>query len=317
MSASSVLVTGGAGFIGSHVCESYLDAGWEVTALDDLSNGSRGNVPAGVRFVEMDIRSPELAELFQAGRFDVVNHHAAQVDVRVSVARPRDDASINVDGLLNVLEASRRSGVGRVVYISSGGVVYGEQDEVPIEETRGKAPVSPYGVTKLGGEYYLHYYRAVHGMTSVALRYSNVYGPRQDPHGEAGVVAIFARRALQGRPLFVYGDGEQTRDYVYVKDVAAANLLATTVELPDAGTVDDFAFNVGTGRETSVNDLVGRLLEVSEKVAVEHKEARAGEILRSALNVGKLERLGWQRRYDLSSGLAETYRWVAAAENGA
>jgi UDP-glucose 4-epimerase len=203
------LVTGGAGFIGSHVCDAYVSRGWQVTALDDLSNGSLDNVPPGAEFVEMDIRSPELTELFRAGAFDLVNHHAAQVDVRVSVARPRDDASINIDGLLNVLEASRRSGVERVVYVSSGGVVYGEQDDVPIEETREKGPVSPYGVTKLIGEYYLHYYRAVHGMTSVSLRYSNVYGPRQDPQGEAGVVAIFARRALHGHPLFVYGDGEQ------------------------------------------------------------------------------------------------------------
>jgi UDP-glucose 4-epimerase len=311
------LVTGGAGFIGSHVCDAYVSRGWQVTALDDLSNGSLDNVPPGAEFVEMDIRSPELTELFRAGAFDLVNHHAAQVDVRVSVARPRDDASINIDGLLNVLEASRRSGVERVVYVSSGGVVYGEQDDVPIEETREKGPVSPYGVTKLIGEYYLHYYRAVHGMTSVSLRYSNVYGPRQDPQGEAGVVAIFARRALHGHPLFVYGDGEQTRDYVYVKDVAAANLLASTIELPDVGAVDDFAFNVGTGRETSVNDLVGRLLEVSEEVAVEHKEPRAGELLRSALDVAKLERIGWQRKYDLTDGLAETYSWVVASENGA
>ena len=312
-----VLVTGGAGFIGSHVCEAYMSAGWEVTALDDLSNGSRENVPAGAAFVEMDIRSPELAELFRAEGFDLINHHAAQVDVRVSVARPRDDASINVDGFLNVLEASRRSRVQRVIYISSGGVVYGEPDEVPIEETREKAPVSPYGVTKLTGEYYLQYYRAVHGLASVSLRYSNVYGPRQDPHGEAGVVAIFARRALRGRPLLVYGDGEQTRDYVYVKDVAAANLLASTIELPADGGIDDFAFNVGTGRETSVNDLVGRLLEVSEEVAVEHREPRAGEVRKSALDVAKLEAIGWERRYDLTEGLAETYRWVVASETGA
>ena len=308
------MVTGGAGFIGSHVSEAYLADGWEVTALDDLSGGRRENVADGAEFVEMDIRSPELPELLRQRRFDVVNHHAAQVDVRVSVASPRDDASINVDGLLNVLEACRRSGVERVVYVSSGGVVYGESDEVPIEETRAKAPVSPYGVSKLTGEQYLHYYRVVQGMPSVSLRYSNVYGPRQSPHGEAGVVAIFSRRAMHGQPLIVYGDGEQTRDYVYVKDVARANLVTSTLELEDVGTLDDFAFNVGTGTETSVNELVGRIIEISGHAEVERQEARAGELLRNALDVRKLKSTGWSPGYSLTEGLSETYDWIAAAE---
>ncbi len=312
-----VLVTGGAGFIGSHVAEAYLAEGWEVTALDDLSSGKRENVAEGVEFVEMDIRSPELPDLLRRRRFDVVNHHAAQVDVRVSVARPRDDASINVDGLLNVLEACRRSGVGRVVYVSSGGVVYGEPEDLPVEETRAKAPASPYGVSKLAGEQYLDYYRVVQSMPSVSLRYSNVYGPRQNPHGEAGVVAIFSQRAIRGRPLIVYGDGEQTRDYVYVKDVARANLVASTLELEDAGTLDDFAFNVGTGIETSVNDLVGRIIEIEGHAEVERQEARTGELLRSALDVRKLESTGWSAEYSLTEGLSETYGWVAAAEGGA
>lgn len=310
----SVVVTGGAGFIGSHVCDAYLAAGWEVTALDDLSSGRRENVPVGATFVEMDIRSPELPELFRERRFDLVNHHAAQIDVRVSVARPRADASINVDGLLNVLEAARRSGVGRVVYISSGGVVYGESDDLPIEETRAKAPVSPYGVSKLTGELYLCYYRAVHQMQSVALRYANVYGPRQSPHGEAGVVAIFARQAMHGDPLIVYGDGEQTRDYVYVKDVAAANLLVSTAEVADGTTLDDFAFNVGTGTETTVNELVGQIAEIAGRVEVERQPARVGEVLRSSLDPRKLGKVGWSRQYSLSAGLAETYEWVAAAD---
>lgn len=312
-----VLVTGGAGFIGSHVSDAYLAEGWEVTALDDLSSGRRENVPAGTELVEMDIRSPELPEFLRQRRFDVVNHHAAQVDVRVSVANPRHDASINVDGLLNLLEASRRSGVERIVYISSGGVVYGEPEELPIEETRAKGPESPYGVSKLTGELYLDYYRAVHGMASVSLRYSNVYGPRQNPHGEAGVVAIFARRAMHGTPLIVYGDGEQTRDYVYVKDVAQANLLASTLELPERGSLDDFAFNVGTGVETSVNELVGRIIEISGHVEVERQEARTGELLRSALDVSKLESAGWSPGYSLAEGLSETYAWVAASEERA
>jgi len=312
-----VLVTGGAGFIGSHVSEAYLAEGWEVTALDDLSSGRRENVAEGAEFVEMDIRSPELPELLRRRRFDVVNHHAAQIDVRASVASPRDDASINVDGLLNVLEACRRSAVERVVYVSSGGVVYGEPDDLPIAEARAKAPVSPYGVTKLTGELYLDYYRIVQGMRSVSLRYSNVYGPRQNPHGEAGVVAIFSRRAIQGRPLIVYGEGEQTRDYVYVKDVARANLVASTLELEDVGTLDDFAFNVGTGIETSVNDLVGRIIEISGHAEVERQEARAGELLRSALDVRKLKSTGWSPECSLTEGLSETYAWVAAAEGSA
>jgi UDP-glucose 4-epimerase len=312
-----VLVTGGAGFIGSHVSDAYLAEGWDVTVLDDLSSGKRENVAEGAEFIEMDIRSPELPELLRRSRFDVVNHHAAQIDVRVSVASPRDDASINVDGLLNVLEACRRSAVGRVVYVSSGGVVYGEPDDLPVEETRAKAPASPYGVTKLTGELYLDYYRAVQGMPSVALRYSNVYGPRQNPHGEAGVVAIFSRQAMHGRPLIVYGDGEQTRDYVYVKDVASANIVASTLELDDAGTLDDFAFNVGTGTETSVNDLVGRIIEISGHAEVERQEARAGEILRSALDVRKLKGAGWSPEYSLTEGLSETYAWVAAADGSA
>ncbi len=312
-----VLVTGGAGFIGSHVSEAYLAEGWEVIALDDLSSGKRRNVAEGAEFVEMDIRSPELPELLRRRRFDVVNHHAAQVDVRVSVASPRDDASINVDGLLNVLEACRRSGVERVVYVSSGGVVYGEPEDLPIEETRAKAPASPYGVSKLAGEQYLDYYRVVQGMRSVSLRYSNVYGPRQNPHGEAGVVAIFSQRAIHGRPLVVYGDGEQTRDYVYVKDVARANLVASTLELEDAGTLDDFAFNVGTGIETSVNDLVGRIIEISGHAEVERREARAGELLRSALDVHKLKSTGWSPGHSLTEGLSETYAWVAASEGNA
>ncbi|MEJ2338401.1 MAG: NAD-dependent epimerase/dehydratase family protein, partial [Gemmatimonadales bacterium] len=289
----------------------------EVTALDDLSSGKRENVAEGAEFVEMDIRSPELPDLLRRRRFDVVNHHAAQVDVRISVARPRDDASINVDGLLNVLEACRRSGVGRVVYVSSGGVVYGEPEDLPVEETRAKAPASPYGVSKLAGEQYLDYYRVVQSMPSVSLRYSNVYGPRQNPHGEAGVVAIFSQRAIRGRPLIVYGDGEQTRDYVYVKDVARANLVASTLELEDAGTLDDFAFNVGTGIETSVNDLVGRIIEIAGHAEVERQEARTGELLRSALDVRKLESTGWSAEYSLTEGLSETYGWVAAAEGGA
>ncbi|HZD06214.1 MAG TPA: NAD-dependent epimerase/dehydratase family protein, partial [Longimicrobiales bacterium] len=200
-----VLVTGGAGFIGSHVAEAYLARGDRVWVVDDLSSGRRDNVPSEATLLEADIASPELRALFREVRFDVVNHHAAQIDVRVSVADPAEDARTNVLGLLNLLEGVREVGTGRVVYISSGGVLYGEPEVRPTPETADKLPLSPYGVGKLAGEHYLHYYRAVHGLEYVALRYSNVYGPRQDPHGEAGVVAIFCSRLLEDEPLRIFG----------------------------------------------------------------------------------------------------------------
>jgi UDP-glucose 4-epimerase len=315
--ADRVLVTGGAGFIGSHVCEAYRDAGWEVVAVDDLSTGRRANVPEGVEFREMDIRSEVLAELLETGGFRVVNHHAAQIDVRVSVRDPRRDASVNVDGFLNVLESARAGGVQRLIFVSSGGVVYGEPEELPVEETREKDPLSPYGVTKLAGELYLHSYRRVHGLEYVALRYSNVYGPRQDPHGEAGVVAIFSRQLLRGEPLMIYGDGEQTRDYVYVKDVARANLLATTLDPGEGDALDDRAYNVGTGVETSVNELAD-VLESAAGVEAEriHAAPRPGELRRNALDASRLREAGWEPEVSLRQGLAATFASIAGKEEG-
>jgi UDP-glucose 4-epimerase len=309
---SRVLVTGGAGFIGSHLADAYLRRGDEVVVLDSLVHGRRQNVPAGAEFVEMDIRDPRAADLIRERRFDVVNHHAAQMDVRVSVEDPRFDASVNLDGLLNLLEASRQSEVGKFVFVSSGGVVYGEPEQRPTPESAPKQPESPYGVTKLGGEYYLHYYHRVHGMDYVALRYSNVYGPRQDPHGEAGVVAIFSTRLLRGEPLTIFGDGEQTRDYVYVGDVVAANLLLTDAEIPRSIGLDQRAFNVGTGIETSVNDLAATLASASGKPLETHyATARAGELLHSSLDASKLRRLGWAPATDLHTGLGATFEWIA------
>ncbi len=307
-----VLVTGGAGFVGSHVCDAHLAAGWEVTAVDDLSSGRRENVPEGAELVELDIRSPALRVLMRERGFRLVNHHAAQIDVRRSVAEPRHDASINVDGLLNLLEGARETGVERFVYVSSGGVVYGDSDELPIRRTARKLPVSPYGVSKLAGEHYLFSYHAVHGLEYAALRYSNVYGPRQDPHGEAGVVAIFARRLLGGDPVLIFGDGEQTRDYVYVEDVAAANVLVSRVELPVPAGLDDVAFNVGTGIETSVNELARTMIEISgTESEAEYRPARPGELRRNALDASELEGLGWRPRYSLAEGLERTYRHIA------
>ena len=311
MGGRRVLVTGGAGFIGSHVCEAYLADGWEVTALDDLSCGRRQNVPAGADFVELDIRSADLDSLFRDRRFALVNHHAAQIDVRRSVSDPRHDASINILGLLNLVEASVSHRIERFIFVSSGGVVYGEPDDLPVLRTAAKLPLSPYGVSKLTGEHYLRAFRRLHGLEYAALRYSNVYGPRQDPHGEAGVVAIFSQRIESGEPLVVFGDGAQTRDYVYVEDVAQANLLVSSTALPEPVALDDVAFNVGTGVETSVNQLASTLIEIAgREVPVQHAEPRAGELLRSALDAGELESLGWEPRHDLRAGLEKTYKSI-------
>jgi UDP-glucose 4-epimerase len=309
-----ILVTGGAGFIGSHVADAYIARGDTVWVLDDLSHGRRENVPAEASFVHLDIRDDAVRDLFREVRFDMVNHHAAQIDVRVSVEDPRHDASVNVDGLLNLTEAALEVGTSRLLYVSSGGVVYGEPEERPTPETIAKAPMSPYGVTKLAGEYYLSYYRKVHGLEYVALRYSNVYGPRQDPHGEAGVIAIFCQRLLDREPLTVFGDGEQTRDYVYVKDVVAANLRASDLTLEGGGGLDEVAFNVATGVGTSVN----RLADILEAIAGVHpgrdyRAARAGELRHSVLDAAKLRERGWSPQGSLEDGLRETYHFIESA----
>jgi UDP-glucose 4-epimerase len=307
-----VLVTGGAGFIGSHVADAYLQAGYDVTVLDSLVHGRRENVPTGAEFVHLDIRDAGAAALVREGGFDLINHHAAQMDVRVSVNDPRFDASVNLDGLLNLLEAARAGGVKRVLFVSSGGVVYGEPTVRPTPEHSPKVPESPYGVTKLAGEQYLYYYHRVHGLEYAALRYSNVYGPRQDPHGEAGVVAIFSTRLIENRALTVFGDGEQTRDYVYVGDVVAANLLLSEHDFgARARSLDDRGFNVGTGIETSVNELAHTLIrESGVDVAIEYAPARAGELLHSSLDTTRLRSLGWAPRMPLGEGLGTTFRWI-------
>lgn len=307
------LVTGGAGFIGSHVAEAYLERGWSVTVVDNLSSGKIENVPAGAEFVEIDIRDERLHEVFeQRGGFDVVNHHAAQMDVRMSVAQPRFDADVNILGLLNLMEASKASGVGRLIFVSSGGVIYGDPSERPTPESAAKAPESPYGISKMVGEYYLRCFRLLHGFDYVALRYSNVYGPRQDPHGEAGVVAIFSNLILRDEPLIIFGDGEQTRDYVYVGDVVEANMIVSEATLSVGNDIDDRAFNVGTGNETSVNELAELLmLGADRSVPVERAPARAGELERNALSCDRLKALGWEAAVDLADGLKRAYWWIA------
>ena len=308
-----VLVTGGAGFVGSHVADAYLGAGYEVTVLDDLSTGRREFVPRGARFVEADVRSPTARELLAGGGFTLLCHHAAQMDVRRSVADPVFDGSVNVIGLLNLLEGARAGGVRRVVFASSGGVVYGESQRLPHSETAPKLPVSPYGVAKLASEYYLATFAQLYGTETVALRYSNVYGPRQNAHGEAGVVAIFSRQLLKGEPLTIYGHGDQTRDMVYVKDVAEANVRAGEQPLPPLVDLDSRAFNIGTGIETSVNVLAATLgVAAGRTPEIQRRPERPGELRRNALAVDKAARvLGWRPRVTLAAGLQLTLRAVA------
>ena len=317
---ANILVTGGAGFIGSHVADRFVAAGHAVTVLDDLSTGKREQVPAGARFVEGDIRSPDAARLVREGAFDVVAHLAAQIDVRRSVSDPAFDASVNVLGTLNLVEAACRAArKPRVVFASTGGALYGDFVEPPNAETLPKDPDSPYGIAKLSVELYLGYYARVQGMETVALRFGNVYGPRQDPHGEAGVVAIFCGRILEGRPLTIFGDGSQTRDYIYVGDVADAFVTAASAALPAAGPLDTRAFNVGTQVETSVLDLARMLAEASGRdPVIEHAPKRAGELQRSVLANGKAaEVLGWRPRRTLRDGLTETFAWFAGRAAGA
>jgi UDP-glucose 4-epimerase len=279
--------------------------------LDDLSRGHEKNVPQGAKFVRADIRSPEARRAVSSGRFDVLNHHAAQIDVRVSVDRPAFDSDINVVGFVNLLEGAGEGGVKRVIFASSGGVVYGDPDVIPTPETAPKAPISPYGVSKLAGEYYLRALTALRGFEGIAMRYANVFGPRQDPKSEAGVVSIFVSRLLTKQPLIVFGDGRQTRDYVFVKDVARANVLASLRPVPSTGSFDAAAFNIATSVQRSVLDLATSVGEVmGQQPQLEFAPPRPGELFRSALDVGKAKRiLGWKPEYVFEDGLLELVDW--------
>jgi UDP-glucose 4-epimerase len=302
-----VLVTGGAGFIGSHVADLLLARGHEVAVVDDLSTGKRENVPEGTRFYEMDIRTG-CAEVFEEFRPEALSHQAAQMDVRRSVREPDFDAEVNVLGTIRLLENSVKYDVRKSIFASTGGAVYGEQETFPAPEDHPQYPVSPYGVSKLAGERYLHFYYVQHGLPYVALRYANVYGPRQDPHGEAGVVAIFCGNLREGRASTINGTGEQTRDYVYVGDVARANVLALENEVPSG------AYNVGTGIETSVNELYEILLDASGgDLPPKHGSAKPGEQRRSSVDPSRAAKfLEWRPEVDLASGLKETLRFFGA-----
>jgi len=309
------LVTGGAGFIGSNLVDALLDRGDEVVVVDDLSSGKESNLAGalerGAVLHRADIRDGEaLAALFAAAAPEVVFHLAAQIDVRVSVDRPAFDARTNVEGTVNVLEGARRAGARRVVFSSTGGAIYGETDVVPTPEDHPAQPMAGYGTSKLCAEQYLGLYERLHGLSTVALRFGNVYGPRQDPHGEAGVIAIFCGRFAQGARPTVFGDGRQTRDYIYVGDLVEAILAAGDSEVRGA-------INIGTEQETSLLELIDAFKAVGERPDFEPEfaDARLGEIERSCLAVGRArEVLGWTPAVDVREGIARTLASVPAAQ---
>jgi UDP-glucose 4-epimerase len=299
-----VLLTGGAGFIGSNIADRLLELGHEVVIVDNLVTGRRENIPPKAKFYEMDICDTRISEIFTSEKPDLVNHHAAQMDVRKSVDDPIYDANINVIGAINLLQNCIRSDVKKFIFASTGGAIYGEQDYFPADENHPLRPLSPYGITKLTTEKYLYFYNQTYGLKFSILRYANVYGPRQNPHGEAGVVAIFIERILSGGKPVINGDGLQTRDYVFVGDVVKANELVITAS-------DNKTYNIGTGLETTVNEIYGRIVNHTDKSIPEHHgPAKAGEQKRSVLdNTLIFKELAWRPSVSLDEGIKNTVEY--------
>ena len=302
-----IIVTGGAGFIGSWVCEAYISEGHEVLVVDNLSTGSESNIPPEAEFVECDVRDlAELEKAFRQFRPEVVNHHAAQINVRDSVEDPRFDADVNIGGSLNVLRLCAEHKTEKFIFSSTGGALYGEPEKLPADESTPALPLSPYGISKLSTEHYVRYHSKSHGFRHVTLRYANVYGERQNPEGEAGVIGIFCENIISGKPCLIFGDGEQTRDYVHVSDVSQANLLAAS--LKEEGT-----FNIGTSIESSVNDIARILGEITKTgFEIVHEKERPGEVRRIGLDCSlAAEKLGWNAQVALREGLFRTWNWFS------
>jgi UDP-glucose 4-epimerase len=303
-----IVVTGGAGFIASHIADAYINRGHEVCVIDDLSTGQKRNLNPSAKIYTVDIADPKAAKLIAEIKPDVLNHHAAQMDVRRSVADPSFDARINIIGFINLLEACKDAGVKRVIFSSSGGAVYGDREPIPATEEHETLPLSPYGVSKLTGELYLGYYHMAFGLPYVALRYANVYGPRQSTLGEAGVVAIFISQLLAGKSPVINGDGKQTRDYVFVGDIVRANVAALDANYTGA-------VNIGTGKETDVVTVCKLLREdVGSPVEAVHGPAKLGEQRRSCLETALARKvLGWRPEVGLKEGLAQTIAYYREA----
>lgn len=304
-----ILVTGGAGFIGSNLADAFIEDGHQVVVVDNLYMGRMTNLHPDVKFYLMDIRAAEIEKVFETEEIDLVYHQAAQMDVRASVEDPLFDASVNISGSLNLLQNSVKYKVKKFLFASTGGAIYGEQDYFPADEDHPTRPCSPYGITKLTVEKYLNYYQQVFGLNYTILRYANVYGPRQNPHGEAGVVAIFIQMMMAGGQPIINGDGKQTRDYVYVKDVVRANLLVL-----ENG--DNEIFNVGTGLESDVNQIFRGLNEFcGNKTPEKHGPAKEGEQMRSVVSYAKIKsHLGWEPEVLFTDGLAKTVEYFRKKE---
>ena len=297
-----ILITGGAGFIGSNVADRYLELGHGVIIVDNLVTGQRENIPKKAKFYQVDIcDADEITRIFNKEKPEIVNHHAAQMDVRKSVEDPIYDATVNVLGSLNLLQNCVQNKTGKFIFASTGGAIYGEQDYFPADEKHPLRPLSPYGITKLTTEKYLYFYHLTYGLNYTVLRYANVYGPRQNPHGEAGVVAIFSERILTGRQPIINGDGLQTRDYVYVGDVVKANQLVLN-------NGDNSIYNIGTGIETNVNELFTNIVRsAGRNVPEKHGEAKPGEQKRSVLDSARIaEELKWKLSVPLAEGIQNT-----------
>ncbi len=299
-----ILVTGGAGFIGSHVAEAYLALGHNVWIVDDMSSGKKENIPAGAVFCPWDIADARVEKLLAQEKIELINHHAAQIDIRVSVSNPVADAKVNILGLIHLLEAGRKAAVRRFIFASTGGAIYGEQESFPAAEDHPAQPFSPYGVAKYAGEQYLAYYHKAFGIVPQILRYANVYGPRQNPHGEAGVIAIFTAKMFKGESPVIHGNGLQTRDFVCVPDVVNANVLA--LQKPQS-----CLFNVGTGQESNIKSLAENLKRLTAFAGpIVHDAPKEGEQLRSCIDSSRIAKAwGWKPRVELSEGLQRTVEW--------